>query len=155
SFADDWDDGHYVVVTAVGRQAMLFEDPSILGGRGTLTRAEFLDRWHDRDGHRDHVHTGILFRGKRPAPLPDVQHIDEAGGRMRSVGKWCAVMLVIGGSSARGALPTEPAPLLQAYMQIDTTNPPGHEMRAARFWKTFFDEQGIEAEIFDLGNDRA
>lgn len=44
---------------------------------------------------------------------------------------------------------------LQAYLQIDTTNPPGHEKRAAEFFKSIFDKEGIECEIFDQGNDRA
>jgi predicted double-glycine peptidase len=67
SFADDWDDGHYVVVVAVERRVVVFEDPSILGGRGVLTHAAFLDRRHDRDGARSYVHLGIEFGG-RPAP---------------------------------------------------------------------------------------
>src|ERR1044071_9528744 len=45
--------------------------------------------------------------------------------------------------------------LLQKYLRIDTTNPPGHEKRAADFFKVIFDREGIENEIFFQGNDRA
>jgi predicted double-glycine peptidase len=75
-FADDWDDGHYVVVVAVEHDRIVFEDPSLLGSRGVLTRAELEDRWHDADGGRRNLHLGIFFSGKRPAPPPLRRHID-------------------------------------------------------------------------------
>lgn len=75
-FADDWDDGHYVVVVAVERDRIVFEDPSLLGSRGVLTRAELEDRWHDADGGRRNFHLGIFFSGKSPAPPPLRRHID-------------------------------------------------------------------------------
>jgi acetylornithine deacetylase/succinyl-diaminopimelate desuccinylase-like protein len=33
---------------------------------------------------------------------------------------------------------------MQEYLRIDTTNPPGHEMRAVAFYKKILDEEGIE-----------
>jgi acetylornithine deacetylase/succinyl-diaminopimelate desuccinylase-like protein len=42
----------------------------------------------------------------------------------------------------------EAIPLLQSYLRINTTNPPGHEKRAAEFFKAIFDREGIENEIF-------
>lgn len=45
--------------------------------------------------------------------------------------------------------------LLRAYLRIDTTNPPGHELRAARFLRSVLEREGIEARIFDMGHDRA
>jgi acetylornithine deacetylase/succinyl-diaminopimelate desuccinylase-like protein len=53
-------------------------------------------------------------------------------------------------ASAREALG-----LLQSYLRIDTTNPPGHERLAADFLKDAFDREGIENRIYDLGNGRA
>ena len=38
---------------------------------------------------------------------------------------------------------------MQEYLQIDTTNPPGHEMRAVSFYKKIFDEEGIENRAFE------
>jgi acetylornithine deacetylase/succinyl-diaminopimelate desuccinylase-like protein len=39
--------------------------------------------------------------------------------------------------------------LLSAYIQIDTTNPPGNEIAAARFLAERFRKAGIEAETFE------
>ena len=75
-FADDWDDGHYAVVVAVDGDQIVFEDPSLLGSRGTLTRSEFEDRWHDIDGDHRSYRLGIFFSGPHPAPPPRRRHID-------------------------------------------------------------------------------
>jgi len=45
--------------------------------------------------------------------------------------------------------------ILQDYLRIDTTNPPGNEMNSAKFLKEILDKEGIENKIFDLGNNRA
>jgi acetylornithine deacetylase/succinyl-diaminopimelate desuccinylase-like protein len=54
-----------------------------------------------------------------------------------------------------GAAAAEATRILQDYLRIDTTNPPGHERRAADFLAAIFAEAGIEHRIYDLGNDRA
>jgi acetylornithine deacetylase/succinyl-diaminopimelate desuccinylase-like protein len=54
-----------------------------------------------------------------------------------------------------GAAAGEATRLLQDYLRIDTTNPPGHERRAADFFAAIFTAAGIENRIYDLGNDRA
>jgi len=69
-YRNDWDDGHYVVVVGVQGDEVLCEDPSILGSRGSLTRAELEERWHDTDGTTRYVHMGLLFGGPAPAPAP-------------------------------------------------------------------------------------
>jgi acetylornithine deacetylase/succinyl-diaminopimelate desuccinylase-like protein len=38
---------------------------------------------------------------------------------------------------------------MQEYLRIDTTNPPGHEMRAVSFYKKILDEEGITNEAFE------
>ncbi len=38
---------------------------------------------------------------------------------------------------------------MQGYLQTDTTNPPGNEMRAIRFLKKILDEEGIENRVFE------
>ena len=45
--------------------------------------------------------------------------------------------------------------LMQQYLRIDTSNPPGNEIQAARFFKRIFDEYGIENEIFEYKPGRA
>lgn len=75
-----------------------------------------------------------------------------------------AVVLVSAGlpAAARCADPPdfdaagrEAVELLQAYLRVDTTNPPGRERLAADFLKDVFDREGIENRIYDLGNGRA
>ena len=39
--------------------------------------------------------------------------------------------------------------LMQQYLRVNTSNPPGNEIEAARFFKKIFDEHGIENEIFE------
>lgn len=45
--------------------------------------------------------------------------------------------------------------ILQRYIRIDTTNPPGREKAAAEFLKGILDAEGIENELFDIGEGRA
>lgn len=53
---------------------------------------------------------------------------------------------------------SEAANVLADYLHIDTSNPPGNELAAARFLKSILDHEGIEAQILDtveLGAGRA
>ena len=38
---------------------------------------------------------------------------------------------------------------MQQYLRIDTTNPPGNEMKAAAFYKNILDQEGIENRVFE------
>ena len=56
------------------------------------------------------------------------------------------------------AMQTEAVGVLQQYLRINTSNPPGNELEAARFLKAFLEKEGIEAQILDtseLGPGRA
>ncbi len=44
---------------------------------------------------------------------------------------------------------------MQQYLRIDTTNPPGNEMRAASFFKKILDREGIENRVFEYAPGRA
>ncbi|MGA9530202.1 MAG: M20/M25/M40 family metallo-hydrolase [Terriglobales bacterium] len=44
---------------------------------------------------------------------------------------------------------------MQQYLQIDTSNPPGNEMRGAQFFKKILDQEGIENQIFEYAPNRA
>lgn len=78
--------------------------------------------------------------------------------------------IMAGVTFAESAAPEEPSPALassripadhlqqysdlalawmQEYLRIDTTNPPGHEMRAVAFYKKILDEEGIESRAFE------
>ena len=47
------------------------------------------------------------------------------------------------------AVEREAAQLLSRYIQIDTTNPPGNEIAAARFWKDQLAKEGLEAQVYE------
>src|SRR5437899_9250099 len=44
---------------------------------------------------------------------------------------------------------------MQEYLRIDTTNPPGNEIRAASFFKKILDQEGIENQVFEYLPGRA
>ena len=46
-------------------------------------------------------------------------------------------------------LEQEAVSLLSEYLRVDTTNPPGNEIKAAEFFKAIFDREGIEARILE------
>jgi len=43
---------------------------------------------------------------------------------------------------------------MQQYLRIDTTNPPGNEMRAVTFYKKILDQEGIENRVFEYAPGR-
>jgi acetylornithine deacetylase/succinyl-diaminopimelate desuccinylase-like protein len=43
---------------------------------------------------------------------------------------------------------------MQTYLRIDTTNPPGNEMRAVDFFKKILDQEGIENQVFEYSPGR-
>jgi acetylornithine deacetylase/succinyl-diaminopimelate desuccinylase-like protein len=56
------------------------------------------------------------------------------------------------------ALARESQSTLSDYLRVNTTNPPGNELLAARFLKAILEKEGIEAQILDtteLGPNRA
>jgi len=68
----NWEDGHYVVVVGISEDRVYVMDPSVRTGYAYLTRAQFLDRWHDYDveGGRRVVwnRLGIVLRGNPRLP---------------------------------------------------------------------------------------
>jgi acetylornithine deacetylase/succinyl-diaminopimelate desuccinylase-like protein len=45
--------------------------------------------------------------------------------------------------------------LMRQYLRVNTSNPPGNEIAAARFFKSIFDKYGIQSEIFEYKPGRA
>jgi len=83
-WTDVWESGHYMVVIGFDKENVYFEDPSLFGSRGVMTREEFNDRWHDYEGPvpfdektaRVYNHMGIVIKGDKPSPPPEFVHID-------------------------------------------------------------------------------
>src|SRR5262245_7900771 len=63
-----------------------------------------------------------------------------------------------GQGAARASAPLTDDEILERlrdYLRIDTSNPPGNELKAARFFKSWFDDEGIPTEIFEIAPGRA
>lgn len=81
------------------------------------------------------------------------------------------VVILLAGWSATGAaekLPSDAIPAarmerysdlavrwMQEYLQVDTTNPPGNEARAAAFFKKILDREGIASQVFEYAPGRS
>jgi acetylornithine deacetylase/succinyl-diaminopimelate desuccinylase-like protein len=85
---------------------------------------------------------------------------------MKRVVSWLSIFAVIcitGATASYGAdakldwkvLEDGAVSTLSRYIQIDTTNPPGNELKAAAFLKAILDKEGIEARIIESAPGRA
>lgn len=45
--------------------------------------------------------------------------------------------------------------LMRQYLRVNTSNPPGNEIEAAKFFKAIFDKEGIQSEVFEYKPGRA
>lgn len=45
--------------------------------------------------------------------------------------------------------------LMRQYLRVNTSNPPGNEIEAAKFFKAIFDKEGLQSEIFEYKPRRA
>ena len=81
SWANTWNNGHWLVVIGIDENNVTLEDPYILGDRGFMSREEFLARWHNVRGLDEtdtgkQIHMGIAIRGERPYSTSGFRHID-------------------------------------------------------------------------------
>jgi acetylornithine deacetylase/succinyl-diaminopimelate desuccinylase-like protein len=111
-------------------------------------------------------------------PFPAGPGMGRALTKARSIGRWLVLsglLAALPGPLAAGMLQAPsvsrasqaiPAERLQQYsdlavswmrdyLRIDTTNPPGNEMRAATFFKKILDQEGIENQVFEYLPGRA
>ncbi len=78
---EDWQDGHYVVILAVDKDYVYFEDPFVRMGKGFMPRQTFEEHWHNIGGKKStdaskQMHLGIIIRGKRPAKNKSLKQLD-------------------------------------------------------------------------------
>ncbi len=79
--ADDWEDGHYVVILAVDKEYVYFEDPFVRMGKGFAPRQMFEEHWHNIGGKTlagasKQMHLGIFIRGNKPAKHQSLKQMD-------------------------------------------------------------------------------
>ncbi|HEY9731004.1 MAG TPA: C39 family peptidase [Drouetiella sp.] len=60
-YADDWNDGHYVVAVGFDNKQVFFMDPSTAGHYTYIPLSDFEKRWHDVDGAEKLNHFGMTF----------------------------------------------------------------------------------------------
>jgi predicted double-glycine peptidase len=62
-YANDWNDGHYVVAIGYDTDNFYFMDPSTLGHYTSIPIPSFEIRWHDEDSlaHERLIHPGIII----------------------------------------------------------------------------------------------
>lgn len=60
-YANDWNDGHYVVAVGFDKEKIVFMDPSTAGHYAYIPLQEFEKRWHDIDGKERLNHFGMRF----------------------------------------------------------------------------------------------
>jgi predicted double-glycine peptidase len=75
SAAEEWDNGHYVVVLGVDKDYVYFEDPYVRMSKGFVPRETFVDHWHqvmggDLSKNPKLMQLGIFVRGKNAIPCP-------------------------------------------------------------------------------------
>jgi acetylornithine deacetylase/succinyl-diaminopimelate desuccinylase-like protein len=68
---------------------------------------------------------------------------------MLAVGALALRVLASDGEVDWQPLQDEAVGILSRYIQVDTTNPPGNEIRAAQFLRTIFEREGIEARVIE------
>jgi acetylornithine deacetylase/succinyl-diaminopimelate desuccinylase-like protein len=61
----------------------------------------------------------------------------------------CLVMASTASAQGGGTLQDEAVAWLQAYLRVDTINPPGNEAAGVRFFKAIFDAEGIPYETVE------
>jgi len=81
SAAEDWANGHYVVVLAVDQDYVYFEDPYVRMGKGFMPREAFEEHWHnvmggDLEKAPKQMRLGIFIRGDKPAQPQRFKDVD-------------------------------------------------------------------------------
>jgi uncharacterized protein len=72
SAAEEWDNGHYIVVLGVDARYVYFQDPYMRMSKAFVPRKTFEDHWHqvmggDLERNPKLIHLGIFIHGDKPA----------------------------------------------------------------------------------------
>jgi hypothetical protein len=69
------EDGHYAIVTGMDDENLYFRDPSMNGKIGRLSKADFMQRWHDEDAQSDVERMCILFHDNMIPRIEEIEYI--------------------------------------------------------------------------------
>ncbi|HWO30630.1 MAG TPA: M20/M25/M40 family metallo-hydrolase, partial [Candidatus Acidoferrum sp.] len=100
----------------------------------------------------------------------EAQWVESVGRRLGRSGVWLVVTVWLlcgaiwgqGPETTSSRIPAEhlqeysdlAVKWLQEYLRVDTTNPPGNEMKAVTFYKKILDAEGIENRAFEIAPGR-
>jgi ABC-type bacteriocin/lantibiotic exporter with double-glycine peptidase domain len=77
SWAEDWEDGHYVVAVGYDASNIYFMDPSTFGNYTYIPLDEFLTRWHDKSKKNVLDHFGMYSTNGIPSYDPkEIKKLD-------------------------------------------------------------------------------
>lgn len=103
SVEEDWKNGHYVVVLAVDRDYVYFEDPYVRMGKGFMPRETFEKHWHhvmsgDLEKGPKLMQLGIFIRGNKPARPQRFKDVKLAGLDFSRMGSMHLLVIQFQGS---------------------------------------------------------
>jgi ABC-type bacteriocin/lantibiotic exporter with double-glycine peptidase domain len=76
-YANDWDDGHYVVAVGYDEKNLYFMDPSTLGNYTYIPKQDFSARWHDKNIDKKLNHFAMaIYKNKVPYDPEAIQPLD-------------------------------------------------------------------------------
>lgn len=87
----------------------------------------------------------LLGCGRRPAP----PLATPSSAPVRELPRRVALLTIPQGENEWRAVGREAAALLSEYLRINTTNPPGNELQAARWLAAVLQREGIESQVFE------
>jgi hypothetical protein len=100
--AEEWDCGHYVVILAVDKDYVYFQDPYARMCKAFAPRDVFEEHWHHAMGgdlrNPKLVHLAIFIRGERPAAEKPAETIDLSALELERLGSLNVIVTQFRGS---------------------------------------------------------
>jgi len=117
--AEDWEDGHYIVILAVDKEYVYFEDPYLRMGKGFGPRKTFEEHWHNIGGKTPtdtskQMHLGIFIRGKKPAKSQSFGQMDSLKLDFSSIGPLHLVVVAFKGELLPYDIIKEAKPIVES-----------------------------------------
>jgi len=117
--AEDWEDGHYIVILAVDKEYVYFEDPYLRMGKGFGPRKTFEEHWHNIGGKTPtdmskQMHLGIFIRGKKPAKSQSFSQMDSLKLDFSSIGPLHLVVVAFKGELLPYDIIKEAKPIVES-----------------------------------------
>ncbi len=119
ALSEDWEDGHYVVILAVDKDYVYFEDPFVRMGKGFTPRRTFEEHWHNIGGKTPsdtskQMHLGVFIRGKKPAKVQSLKQTDSLKLDFDSIGPLHLIVVIFKGQLLPYDIMEETRPMVES-----------------------------------------